>query len=674
MSSERVGFKSTPVVKLSFETDFDATQPSTTHVHFHTIDNVIYAVRDTAIAPSSLLSSMVYNSRRHRHPSISEPICLNIPIVKSDTFQTILKYCYFHTSLFKERLPEYKIRAWDNDFLDVDAEMLCSLAEGASVLQISPLLDQAVRAISNTIRGKSTEEIQRIFSLMPDMHSASQPPTMNRARAARHDGTEYNNTPKKRKQNVRKPRIRKRIIREESSDNNSANSADRGSHAPTSYVQNPSPPQMPSIPLHIRIRSAYKEPCEYISSDPSSEEFLFIDDDSVRIPSTHKGLTQGHQPSRNLQNKGFKHTARSFKTDPTVLDTPRNSDTPQKCPKLDKSREQQDSSESEVQFVSMTLAHSIPKKSRSSDRLPHSQGRKQVEKFVTQLGQTMNSAKRKRRHHSDDNHASAAGREQERCKSSQRASLSSRKISQPTGEFNSSDSEEWLPLSVRYTRTDPELECRADQRAKGARISDDGNIHPKRSELRAKYGTRRITPHSEQNDVTFSAIQREAAFMKTNAPIAEALPTDAKSIACKASAAVAVKASTRDESVSGRTEKGDTSTVENINAKVLDNEQHARKEMPEVSDEVESPNSKVCDAKVTQVLPTTVSRCAPDDSLNVRLEIARLEERRQNHIDRASQIDVQMSQLSMEREKIRDSLAVVTHRLAELRKQSQSRT
>lgn len=646
MKASRLAIPSTPVITLSFETDFDAAQPSTTLVHFRTADNVVYAVRATAIAPSSLLSSMVYNSQRHRSFSASEPLCLDVPKLKSDIFQTILKYCYFHTSRFKQTLSKCKIDAWDNDFLNVSPVTLCHLANGAYLLQISTLLDLTVRAISTTIRGQSVEQLQLLFNLRPSMPTESHRPATNQNNTQlQNEFSSFSSSPKS-KLNARKSRCRKRRIVIASSDSDSVK-------PPKVAVSSPSPSaggipvitKLPSIPLHLRIRQPNKDSYGRSPHSRPSEERICNDLISLQFPSSRENHTEYCTFEPTPQNKRHDRSADS-----------------------DKIGNAPGSPGSEIEFVSMTLARATAGNSCTAPHASSLLSRKQTQKSVIKVANSENPTKRKRkRTRKCSKDANTAPYEEilDPHGSSQEGTLSVPTKVEHAGDTESSDSDGWLPLSERYTHPKLGPQCPTATLSRDAPALDKREKHGKQSELRNKCNASTSNHRSEQNEppcptptvtLTGKSVQGPAKAATRSVPLNDIVRKD----------------STTTERRSPVAEMGDTYTLDSVQQNGFENKQRTEKEMPNKSNAEAAQEAKDSDVSLIPFRETTISSRTQEDSVDTRLEIATLEERRQNQLNRATQIDKQMSQLSVEREKIRDSLAVVAHRLTELRKKAQS--
>jgi len=60
------------------------------------------------------------------------------------------------------------IDEWDQKFMNVDQEMLFEIILAANFLDIKPLLDTGCKTVANMIKGKSPEEIRKLFNIQND--------------------------------------------------------------------------------------------------------------------------------------------------------------------------------------------------------------------------------------------------------------------------------------------------------------------------------------------------------------------------------------------------------------------------------------------------------------------------------------------------------------------------
>jgi len=104
-----------------------------------------------------------------------EPILL--PQVPGNVLGKVLEYCEYH----KEELIQIartdddgtsqhttNIGEWDQEFIAVDQEMVFEIILAANYLNIKPLLNVGCKTVADMIKGKSTEEIRKLFNIVND--------------------------------------------------------------------------------------------------------------------------------------------------------------------------------------------------------------------------------------------------------------------------------------------------------------------------------------------------------------------------------------------------------------------------------------------------------------------------------------------------------------------------
>eukprot|EP01023_Acetabularia_acetabulum_P016070 TRINITY_DN1792_c0_g1_i10.p1 TRINITY_DN1792_c0_g1~~TRINITY_DN1792_c0_g1_i10.p1 ORF type:complete len:272 (+),score=44.75 TRINITY_DN1792_c0_g1_i10:155-970(+) len=90
-----------------------------------------------------------------------------IPIleISSEILQKIIEYCEFHYKSSVENISEEDIKAWDQEFVQVDQKTLFELILAANYLAIDTLLDLTCETVARMILGKTPEEIREVFSI-----------------------------------------------------------------------------------------------------------------------------------------------------------------------------------------------------------------------------------------------------------------------------------------------------------------------------------------------------------------------------------------------------------------------------------------------------------------------------------------------------------------------------
>ena len=96
--------------------------------------------------------------------------------VKSNILKKIKEYLeHYENSEPKEierPLPssEFKdcVEEWDYNYINVELEMIFEIILGANYMDIKPLLELASAKVASLIKGKTTEEIRKLFNITND--------------------------------------------------------------------------------------------------------------------------------------------------------------------------------------------------------------------------------------------------------------------------------------------------------------------------------------------------------------------------------------------------------------------------------------------------------------------------------------------------------------------------
>ncbi|KAD3642108.1 hypothetical protein R6Q59_004730 [Mikania micrantha] len=100
-----------------------------------------------------------------------EDVCpdtsIPLPNVTSDILSKVIEYCKKHveTPNSDEKLAEEDLKAFDRDFVKVDQSTLFDLILAANYLNIKGLLDLTCQTVADMIKGKTPEEIRKVFNL-----------------------------------------------------------------------------------------------------------------------------------------------------------------------------------------------------------------------------------------------------------------------------------------------------------------------------------------------------------------------------------------------------------------------------------------------------------------------------------------------------------------------------
>ncbi|CAE6359533.1 unnamed protein product [Rhizoctonia solani] len=111
-------------------------------------------------------------------PDNQEPIPL--PQVSSPVLKKVIEYCNHHgcdqlrpteeeqSSDNPRKRQVSEIGEWDQQFIQVDQEMLFELILAANYLDIPSLLNVGCKTVANIIKGKTGEEIRKLFNIVND--------------------------------------------------------------------------------------------------------------------------------------------------------------------------------------------------------------------------------------------------------------------------------------------------------------------------------------------------------------------------------------------------------------------------------------------------------------------------------------------------------------------------
>jgi len=99
-----------------------------------------------------------------------------LPNVKATVLAKVIEYCTHYkdepmttiTTPLKSNRVEEIVQEWYANFVKVEQIMLFELVTAANFMDIKPLLDLTCLAVSVYIKGKSAEEIRRIFNISND--------------------------------------------------------------------------------------------------------------------------------------------------------------------------------------------------------------------------------------------------------------------------------------------------------------------------------------------------------------------------------------------------------------------------------------------------------------------------------------------------------------------------
>uniref|UniRef100_A0A2N9FVH5 SKP1-like protein n=1 Tax=Fagus sylvatica TaxID=28930 RepID=A0A2N9FVH5_FAGSY len=89
-----------------------------------------------------------------------------VPNVKSDTLARVIEYCKKHVE--SSESESEALKTWDAEFVDIEQNTLFALILAANYLDIKGLLDLTCQTVADMMKGKSVEEIRKIFNITND--------------------------------------------------------------------------------------------------------------------------------------------------------------------------------------------------------------------------------------------------------------------------------------------------------------------------------------------------------------------------------------------------------------------------------------------------------------------------------------------------------------------------
>lgn len=127
---------------------------------------------DLKVAEKSVLIKNMVNDLNP--DGLTEDFEVPTPNVRAIVLSKVLEWCEHHknTVFSDDEDDDVKksepVDEWDRTFLKVDQEMLYEIMLAANYLNIRPLLDSGCKTVAEMIRGKSPEELRKIFNIVND--------------------------------------------------------------------------------------------------------------------------------------------------------------------------------------------------------------------------------------------------------------------------------------------------------------------------------------------------------------------------------------------------------------------------------------------------------------------------------------------------------------------------
>ena len=107
---------------------------------------------------------------------LDDETAIPVPNVSGAILEKVVQYCEYHQAnpvpAIEDNNHEEKrtddIIPWDAEFCQVDQSTLFELILAANFLDIKALLDLTCKTVANMIKGKSPEEIRKLFNIKND--------------------------------------------------------------------------------------------------------------------------------------------------------------------------------------------------------------------------------------------------------------------------------------------------------------------------------------------------------------------------------------------------------------------------------------------------------------------------------------------------------------------------
>ncbi|CEG84996.1 Putative E3 ubiquitin ligase complex SCF subunit sconC [Rhizopus microsporus] len=96
-----------------------------------------------------------------------------LPNINYKVLEKIIEWCSYHRddNINKDDKQENRtieIDEWDQNFMQVEQEMLFDIILAANYLDIKQLLDIGCKTVADMIKGKTVEEIRKTFNIVND--------------------------------------------------------------------------------------------------------------------------------------------------------------------------------------------------------------------------------------------------------------------------------------------------------------------------------------------------------------------------------------------------------------------------------------------------------------------------------------------------------------------------
>ncbi|KAL2503940.1 SKP1-like protein 1A [Abeliophyllum distichum] len=127
-------------------------------------DNEVFEVEEVVARESQTLRYMIEDD--------CADSAIPLPNVTGKILSKIFEYCKRHVEAAatkaNDKVTEDDLKAFDSDFVKVDQATLFDLILAANYLNIKSLLDLTCQTVADMIKGKTPEEIRKVFNIIND--------------------------------------------------------------------------------------------------------------------------------------------------------------------------------------------------------------------------------------------------------------------------------------------------------------------------------------------------------------------------------------------------------------------------------------------------------------------------------------------------------------------------
>eukprot|EP00012_Vannella_robusta_P011716 CAMPEP_0206196452 /NCGR_PEP_ID=MMETSP0166-20121206/8454_1 /ASSEMBLY_ACC=CAM_ASM_000260 /TAXON_ID=95228 /ORGANISM="Vannella robusta, Strain DIVA3 518/3/11/1/6" /LENGTH=162 /DNA_ID=CAMNT_0053613925 /DNA_START=29 /DNA_END=517 /DNA_ORIENTATION=- len=134
-------------------------------------DDKVFSVEKDVACMSTTIKNLIDDI-----DELDEETAIPVPNVSGAILEKVIQYCEHHLDnpvpAVEDKSHEEKrtddILPWDAEFCQVDQSTLFELILAANFLDIKSLLDLTCKTVANMIKGKSPEEIRKLFNIKND--------------------------------------------------------------------------------------------------------------------------------------------------------------------------------------------------------------------------------------------------------------------------------------------------------------------------------------------------------------------------------------------------------------------------------------------------------------------------------------------------------------------------